>query len=383
MQALSRDNLELLSRPAEGWHISLYMPTVRSGPGTEQGPIRFQNLLRDAERRLITLGVRPPEAKKFIAPLESMRLDGAIWRYPSDGLAVFLAPHTFQTYRVPLTLPELVDVRRHFTLKPLLPLLTENGRFFVLALSQNRIRLLLGSQHSMEEIELPDAPQGLAEALRYDELEIERQLHTVPSGPVGRGSPIYHGQGVGSDIVKDRLLRYCRQVETVIGEHLKGEHAPLIFAGVDYLSPIYRTVNHYPHLLDEIMPGNPDDLSQMELHAKAWAVVEPRVHQARTEAKTRYQALLGTGQTSNRIDEILPAADHGRVETLFAREDAIQWGIYDPAVGMTTLHPAEEPGDEDLVDLAAVRTFLNNGAVYLVTPDEMPDTAPVVAVFRY
>jgi hypothetical protein len=50
---------------------------------------------------------------------------------------------------------------------------------------------------------------------------------------------------------------------------------------------------------------------------------------------------------------------------------------------MIHLHDKEQPGDADLLDFAAIQTFLQGGSVYAVKPDQIPDKAPLAAVFRY
>jgi hypothetical protein len=47
------------------------------------------------------------------------------------------------------------------------------------------------------------------------------------------------------------------------------------------------------------------------------------------------------------------------------------------------IHDAKGPGREDLINLAALHTFLNRGTVYVVPPEDMPEAASVAAVFRY
>jgi hypothetical protein len=48
------------------WCVSLYMPAHRAGRETEQDPIRFKNLLRQAEERLHAEGMRSAEARNFL-----------------------------------------------------------------------------------------------------------------------------------------------------------------------------------------------------------------------------------------------------------------------------------------------------------------------------
>ena len=98
-----------------------------------------------------------------------------------------------------------------------------------------------------------------------------------------------------------------------------------------------------------------------------------------------YKHYAGTddAHASNDIAEIVAAAHYKRVATLFVALDIQQWGTFDPQTQIVTLHNECQPGDQDLLDLAAVHTFLNHGAVYVIPPEEMPADAPVAAIFRY
>ena len=60
------------------------------------------------------------------------------------GLALFLAEGFFRRFRLPTAFVETVAVNRRFMVNPLIPLLSERDLFFVLALSQNQVRLLRG-----------------------------------------------------------------------------------------------------------------------------------------------------------------------------------------------------------------------------------------------
>jgi hypothetical protein len=47
------------------------------------------------------------------------------------------------------------------------------------------------------------------------------------------------------------------------------------------------------------------------------------------------------------------------------------------------IHGEAEVYDEDLLDFAAVHTFINGGMVYVVAPDSVPGGQHAAAVFRY
>jgi len=336
---------------------------------------------------VVASGVRTPEARELLEPAETLLHDGLFWQHQSDGLALFVSPEMFHHYRLPFDFEELVVVADRFHIKPLLPLLSGDGRFYVLALSQNEVRLLQGTRYSVSEVGLEDVPESLAEALRWDDPEKRLQWHTQTGARTdGKRAAIFHGHGVASaDDPKDYILRYFHQVDEGLGDLLGGEEAPLVLAGVDYLLPIYKEANSYPHLVDEGIEGNPEEMSVEELHEHAWAIVHPLFLSAQQEAAARYRQLAGAGseQASSDLKEVVPAAYHGRVDTLFVAVGLQQWGAFDPDTNTVYLHEKAGPEGEDLLDLAAVHTLLNRGTVYAIEPEKVPDEAPLAAALRY
>ncbi|MFN8474008.1 MAG: hypothetical protein U0822_17585 [Anaerolineae bacterium] len=376
-----RLDLKRLTQREEGWHVSLFIPTYSSGAATEQNPIRYRNLLTQANERLVAAGVRAPDAAAFLAPAQRLASDSHFWQKQRDGLAVFLSPAVGYIYRVGLTLPERVVVGPRFALRPLLPLLTDDPQFYVLALSLNQTRLYRGDREALAEVELTDTPTSLDDALRYSELGKERLSFSVASP--GRSDTVSYGRGIKSDILKDEVLAFFQQLNKGVVAAIEDSRAPLLLAGVDYLFPIYREANSYANLSDDAIPGNPDRATPADLHARAWPLVASLSARGRAADVARFQALAGTGRTAIAVEEIVPAAENGRVETLFVSRDAMQPGVVDPATGAVTPHATAAEGDEDLMDVAALAAHLNGAAVYVVPAEEMPDKAPLAAILRY
>ena len=151
----------------QGLCISIFMPTFRTGAESQQNQIRFRNLLRTAEEKLLAGGLRPQEIKRLLEPAQALPGNVLFWRRQSDGLALFLSADLFRSFCLPESFDEL-DRRYadNFHIKPLLPLLSGDRRFYILALSQKEIRLLEGTGQNVQEIELESVPKSLAEALQ-------------------------------------------------------------------------------------------------------------------------------------------------------------------------------------------------------------------------
>jgi hypothetical protein len=385
MNIISRKNLKKLGKKRDGWHVSIFVPTHQAGSEIQQDPIRLKNLVREAEQHLNDAGLRSPEAEELLEPALSLVQDRNFWQIQSDGLAIFLSSEIADHYRLPLDFQELVVVADRFHLKPLLPLLSGDGQFFILALSQDEVRLLLGTRYKVGEVDLAGTPTSFAEALRLDDPEKQLQFHTAtgPAGGRGGRAASFHGHGGATKDDKVDLLRYFHKVDEGVQNLLAGEKAPLVLAGVDYLLPLYREANTYAHLIEEGIEGNPDDLSMEELHQDAWVLVESHFLEERDAAADRFRQLASTDSASDDLAEIVPAAHHGRVETLFVSLDHQQWGAYDPETNEIRLRRELKPGDQDLMDFAAVQVLLHGGSVYAAEAEQLPVGAPLAALFRY
>ena len=380
MNVLTRNNLNLLMAVHKGPCVSVFMPMHRSGPETQQDLIRFKNLIREVEERLITRGIPAPEARELLESARKLLQGDLFHQHQSDGLAMFLSPEVFRTYMLPFVFKELVIVTDRFHIRPLLPLLSGDGRYYILALSQNKVRLLQGTHYSVSEVSLADVPKNLAETLRDDDSWKELQMHSAISGGQGTFSSVTHGSEVDS---KENIKRYFRRIDKGLHELVRDERVPLVLAGVDYLHPIYKEVNTYPHLMEAGVGGNPERLSAKELHAQAWTVVRPYFQKAQQGAVDQYKQFISSGRASNRVRKIILAASHGRIELLFVIPDLQQWGTFDPGTDEIHLHKKEKTGDEDLLEFAAIQTLLNGGTVYMVGAEKMPESGPLAAVFRY
>ncbi|MBD2460901.1 hypothetical protein H6G89_07570 [Oscillatoria sp. FACHB-1407] len=383
---LSIDELKELLQP-QGLCVSIFMPMHRAGSEVQQNPIRFKDLIKQAEDQLQAHDMRRTDAVALLEPAHSLDQTD-FWENQDEGLAVFIAEGWFRYYKLPMRFEELVVVSDRFHLKPLIPLLNRDGEFYILALSQKQVRFFEGSRYSIKQVEIENLPQNIDETLQYDETAQEGQFR-INTSKGGTNNPFqrsgsYHGQGAPDRDYHNRdILQFFHQIDAALHPFLKDKRAPLVLVGVEYLLPIYREANTYQHLLEEGVTESPKVVSPEELHDQAWAIVEPCLMQQEQVAIEYYQNLSATGKTSTDLKEAVSGAYYGRVEQLFVAVGRQRWGNFDPDSNELHMHETAEPGDEDLLNAAALQTLLNGGTVYAVEPEKVPDSALVAAVFRY
>ncbi len=382
MDILQAADISNLMKMKCGTCVSMYVPTGRTGSDSRQAPLRLKNALKKAEDFLEAEGVRPPEAKEILKPAYDLINDNLFWSYQEESLGLFLSAEFSAIHKLPIKTAEFVGVSDKFYLKPLLALLQNDGGFYVLAISQKKVGLYKGSKFQIEEIPIKNITDDIDETLKYDESQFSPV--SLPSGGGTRNSGMaVPGHGTPDDS-KEEIVRYLRDVERDLRRYITDIHMPLVLACVEYLVPIYRDINTHPLVGDDFVPGNPDNVSAADLHKAAWNVVEPIFLKAQKDAIKKYYEMAGTGRTLKDLKKVVEAAVNRRVDTLFVALGGIRrWGTYDPETAQAELHAERKPGDEDLLDLAAIQTVLNGGSVYAVDPDQVPDDRHVAAILRY
>ncbi len=262
--------------------LSIYIPTLRTGREVRQNSIRFKNVMNQAAAQLSARNMEDERIRHLLGKASDLELNEDWWQHQSDGMAMFLAADHFACYRVPLSSEERVTVGKRFYVRPMLRLLQGDGRFYVLAVSQNRVRLLEGTQFAVSELEPEGLPTGLRSALNIDQYVSSLQQHSTGNASTA-GSMIFHGQG-GSDPdirKKDEILQYFRRINSALSDFLNDARVPLVFAGVDYLFLIFQQACDYKALVETPVTGNPDHGKPTQNHADAWAIVEPVFHRSR------------------------------------------------------------------------------------------------------
>lgn len=404
MAAIGRSLLLDLASNRAWPSLSILMPTHRAGANKDQDRIRLKNLRREMYERLVSQGLRAPDAEAALAPVDAVLEDPSFWRETTEGLALFSSERLTRTIKLDAPPVERALVGDRFYLRPLLPAHSRDTRFFALLIDRNGCRLYRGDAASIVEIALEGAPASLAEELRYDEVQQAVQYSSVPASAkaAGGGRPtnaIFHGHGGEKDTDKANLERYLRKVEAAASAAVaKDADVPLILFGVDYELAVYRALNTSQALVDEQVLGATDELTPRDVQVRALEALEPSFR-ARLEA--RLEALVearGNGRVTNDPASIVPAAAAGRIEDLFIDDGYGPFGTFDRerfiVDSVTTVEPEvlrESPGPADgsgptrgwdLGDLAAAEVLLHGGRVHAFAGNDAPIRG-MEALLRY
>lgn len=379
MPAIQR--LQPLLRDVPSPCLSLYQPTFRQFPDSQQNPVRYKNLVRDLKSALEQKH-RNGKFAGLIEPFEALSEDTDFWAHPQDGIAVFAAPGFSHVEKLQSTVPEVVLVNDHLYLKPLLRVFQSEDTYQVLALDRGEVKLYQGNRYVLDEIVMaPSVPRTIKEALGPN-VSIQGLERTAPfaAGRGGQAVQAHHGHGSKLDEVELDMERFFRAVDRAITEaHSMPSTLPLILAALPEYHTPFHEISHNPYLVEGGIQTNAGALSPAELREEAWRLMEPRYHARLQQLIDMYHAARARGLATDDLTHALEFATDGRVGTVLVEADRRIPGHVEGRM------PRRGNGDEagDILDDLVERVLKTGGQVIVAPRGSMPTDTGLAAIFRY
>lgn len=367
MNLFNREVFEKLAEKEEEIAVSLFIPTTRGGHEVLEGKdaIHLKNELRQAKNQLVDIfKLTEPQAESFLKPARNLMRNDEFWREQSDGLVLFISDNDMKDFSVPVNFRPEVYVSNYFYLRPLVPMVNKREKYFLMLLSQNQIKFYECTKYAITEVMIKDlVPEGMLEVVGEDYKEKTLQSR---SGQGESGEAMYHGHNVANDKHNEELEKYMRAIDEGLNEMLHDENAPLVVCAVDHIFADFKKYSKYNNIFPENISGNPEHESILELHEKSVNLLKPFFNEAHQQAWKQFGENVHQENTSTSIEEILPKAINGRVETLFVGSGSDRYfGKYSRKNNTITKNKIQSPDNYELIDLAARKTIAQGGNVYI------------------
>lgn len=382
--SLSKAELKTLATTHDQHCVSIYIPppTINNDINDTEGKIKLKNSLKQVHRELLAYKMEAMEIDRYLEPFQHILDDVSLWRNRLGSLVVFLNNGRLKRFLINSHLPGKTYVADHFYVLPLIPLFNESGKFLLLALSLQEVKLYAGSQQDLQAVEVDDLlPGKLEDAVGYDYHEKSFQFRTGKGGAAGA---MFHGQGAGKDDKQKEIEKFFRSIDKGLAAYQSAENLPLVLACVDEYYPIFKRITKYPTLYPQHISGNVQNVDLAQLHRLAGSVLKLYFQQNKKEARAALLDLSASTKTSTAINDIIPAAIEGKIEILFLQDAKDRYGLYDKMNRTLILDEDHKLSQVSLFNMAAVHTWLNNGSVFIEKPGNMPFAGSEInALFRY
>jgi hypothetical protein len=368
--------------------VSLYLSTSPLAENVRANRIAFKDLASEALSQLREAGADKDKIAVFEERFDHLAGDDydvqdedkirkrqrakpdeieLFWHQQANGLAVLSTTRVMRTFRLPDAPKPLAEVADRLHLTPLIRTMTSPHDAFVLALAEESVRLIhVFTNYPPVRLQIPGLPKNAEEATRRPSIHVRAPRRRLQN---------LEGEKV-------LLHKYVAKVAQAIHGALAGLNTPLVLAAAEPIASIFRSVNTYPRLADEVIEGNPDLVSDAEMEDAAIPILDHLYSRELKAAIALYDELKPRRATTD-ISYAAHAATAGAIDQLLVDLDAVIPGLVSDVDGSVTYSASDDAETYSVVDEVARRALFTGARVMGARSEELPDRAPLAAILRY
>lgn len=360
--------------------ITLLLPPYR--PGERGKPITalLKSHVKEVEHQLVERGIQGSIIGDLLDPLRYLAEDPDLSGGSHWGRAIYRSRDTFQQFAITEGGEPSVRVGGYFHIRHILTDLHLPTVFYLLRLSKKDVEVFRCANLRAESVQLPGGiPTTLEEALAFKQPDHDLENRSSAGPSSGSMHGVRFGTGSGKETQHAYLADFYKSIDRGMHQLLGASGAPLVLAGVDEDTVLYRAINKVPSLLAASISGSSSGPVENGILAHAYWLVRAdsmgRAIKALHDSKER----LAPSRYASGLSTILRAAVEGRVARLYIDEAASMLGVFEG----TKRGERWNWGEEDLLNVAAVETILHSGMAFSIPAGKIPDESAIAAELRF
>lgn len=364
----TRNEFSLLADKRADACVSIYLKTSPVTQDVSASRVEMKNFVKEAQKQLEEAAFDKRRLAQLLDELNDLLDDDVFWRFQANSLAVFATPDSIHTYRLANHLTSMVQVADRFHLKPLFRAITFPHSAFILALSENAVRLVeMNVDLPAAGVKVPGLPKDAASSVGKSTLN----------------DRAFSGRIHGSEGQNVRFQQYVRQVNAALRPILAGRETPLVLAATGRLADLFKQICSYSNLLPETIADSPDRLTEAELVARARPVLDNAYAQQIADIKALFEKRAGERRTTTDISDAARAATFGAIQTLLVDIDSVVPGFIDDETGVVSFVEEDDAKAYGVVDQITARAYASGATVLGVRREDIPGGNDLAAILRY
>lgn len=357
--------------------ISIYLDTHIKKPDRLENPIRFKNLVREAQDALKDKDIRA--FRDLFSLFKQMEEDVIFWEGATKGMAILADEEECIVYKLPIDVTSRAIVSDSYYIKPILKSYQQNDRYHVLGLNRDRFFLYEADRYGLQPISL-DEKDSTMEGVLGSQITESHLSHAS----LGGDQSTYHGYGGAKDERKIDEERFFRYVDTFIQENYSMPYKiPLILVGLDQHQGELRKTSKNPYLVKEGIKSDIEAMDEKMLYEKVQNIIQELFRQQLNERMEIFNQAHSKDMGSDDVVQIARAITEQRVAVLYLEENKVHPGRYDLSLGTITEGASENDYIGDIYDDMAEAVLSQGGEVLILERADMPTERDLAAVYRY
>ena len=354
--------------------VSIIVPTHRLSPERRVDKLGVERAIDNA-RQFLQFRYTEPQIKPLLRALDELYQE-IDFTHNSDGLGLYVSPNIKFSVQFPFPVEEKVMVEDNFELRDLLYKVNYANPYFVLLLTEKRVRLFEGIWGEINEIKDKNFPKEYKEEYIYN-----------PPSQSTSYAGYSHVKGFEKDKSELEAIRFkdfFRHTDKLLNDYLVN-NTPLILLGIEKEMAWFENITvHKKHIIDKIA-GSYNHSNQRQLADMAWPVMRSHLNNERARLIQEFTEKIGEHLAISGIQEVWQAAKEGKAFKLLVEKDFRSPGFVDKDAYRLYLRPPQKPHKvlADAVDDVIEMVLEKNGHVFFTDNGMLKDYQRIALITRY
>jgi hypothetical protein len=341
--------------------VTIIFNTHRTHPNNQNDPIALKNLVKEAAQRLLE-DKSKRDAKILIEKLE--RIEAEIdHNYNLDSLIIFVNEDVAEFIRLPIAVEDRVVIDHTFATRDLVRAMHLETNYYILILSQQKVRLIEAfNDQFVEEVhgDFPMENTDLFSTSAVQQSNASKQTSLV--------------------------AEFFNRVDKALNEARKGNPLPVLICTEESNYYEFLKIADQKHSIYEFyLNMNRVDEKNIHITPEAWKLVKEHVVNRNNERISELKRAVGQNKFMSDANDIYKGINEGRVQTIFIEEGRFQPALFENNV--ITFVSDEERNKKVVVDDVFDELIEMNmnfgGDVVFLPKGELVDFDGFGAITRY
>ncbi|GGW53321.1 eRF1-like protein [Winogradskyella epiphytica] len=281
--------------------ITIIMNSHRTKPGYLKDELTLKNLIKEAENRLNENTVKK-EADALVDKLQKLAND-IDHSHNLDSLMLFVNKDTAKVVKLPIEVTDRVIIDNNFATRDLVRAMHIETNYFVLVLSQEKVRLIEAFNDKV--VQEFDAPFPMENTFPMNKPEV-----TVSSRKT------------------NLIAEFFNQVDKAVNLIRKENPLPVLICTVEENYAEYLKIADEKHsIFTTYLNKNRIAETDHAIVTEAYKIVETYKAKRNKERKAELDKAISENKFLSNTYDIYKAINEGRIQTLFIEE-----GLFQPAI---------------------------------------------------
>jgi hypothetical protein len=341
--------------------ITIILNTHRTFPDNQKDSLLLKNLIREAEARLIS-SIGKKDASSLVKRLRHLESD-IDHRKNLESLILFVNKDLAKYMRLPIAVENRVVIDKTFATRDLIRALHQEVDYFVLVLSQQKVRLI-------------EAVANRVAGEAGDPFPIENNLFF----------PTSKAEQANAERQTNLLSEFFNRIDKELNAVRKDNPLPvLICTEESNYYEFLKIADQKDFYFKTFLNRNRVEEKDHAIVKDAWEIVKAYTKENNNSRKAELEKAVSTGRFLSDINDIWKAIHQGRVRTLFIAQGLFQPAIIksDVVIPVSGDKPDKEDVIDDIYDEMIETNMRYGGDVVFLPKDELIPFNGFGAVTRY